>query len=268
MFYNSYRTTKAALREAEKNKLAGVGQSIINPRERLLNLQKKEKLKDLLITKFMQKYGIKHPEKVLEDEISKFLQGEKLTDADLKRLDEKVKKLLKDKAEKDKIKSTLTRSMQDINPSANTQNPNIGQNSQSYRRTNLPNLDGGETINQKLDKTRGNSTQPKVISTAPNQDTLQPKAGFSNNLYRSTNLTRQFKRPEEELAELEAEFAAEEAKNKPTYQRLDFTNEGDEWGAMARYNRKIYEQQIQDEKIKDNEMKKRNREDLALQINQ
>ena len=75
MFYNTYRTTKAA--NSERLKLGQTGQSILaNPRKRLINLQKRQKLKDLLITKFMQKYGIKHPEFYLENEINKFLQGE------------------------------------------------------------------------------------------------------------------------------------------------------------------------------------------------
>ena len=91
MFYNTYRTTKSSMRSADKNNLAGAGRSIANQRERLLNLQKRQKLKDLLITKFMQKYKIKNYEKALEDEITKFLQGEKLNDQDLKRLDIKIK---------------------------------------------------------------------------------------------------------------------------------------------------------------------------------
>ena len=103
MFYNTFRTTKSSIREAEKNKLAGVGQAIVNHRERLINLQKREKIKDLLITKFMKKYGIKNPEKILEEEITKFLQGEKLTDVDLRRLDIKIKKLLKEKQTKDNL---------------------------------------------------------------------------------------------------------------------------------------------------------------------
>ena len=98
MFYNTYRTTKSSMRSADKNSLAGTGMSIAN--QRLLNLQKRQKLKDLLITKFMQKYKIKNYEKALEDEITKFLQGEKLTDQDLKRLDIKIKQLLKEKATK------------------------------------------------------------------------------------------------------------------------------------------------------------------------
>ena len=95
--------------------------------------------------------------------------------------------------------------MQDITLNAN--NINVIQSSKGYKNTNLNlNLDGGETINQKLDKARGNNTQPRIISIAPNQNTLQSKTG--TNLRRTANLTRQFKKPEEELAELEAEFAA------------------------------------------------------------
>ena len=44
MFYNTYRATKAALRERT---LQGTG-SLESGRKRLLELQKKEKLKDLL----------------------------------------------------------------------------------------------------------------------------------------------------------------------------------------------------------------------------
>ena len=94
MFYNSYRTTKAAMRERNSGKLSGTGESIINPRERLLNIQKRERLKGLLITKFCRKYGIIHPEKQLEDEISKFVEGGKLTNLELKKLEAKIKKLL------------------------------------------------------------------------------------------------------------------------------------------------------------------------------
>ena len=43
MFYNTYRSTKAAMREAQQNKLSGAGQYIVNPHERLINLQKREK---------------------------------------------------------------------------------------------------------------------------------------------------------------------------------------------------------------------------------
>ena len=265
MFYNTYRTTKAAQREAEKNKLAGVGQSIINPRERLLNLQKKQKLKDLLITKFMQKYGIKHPEVILEDEISKFLQGEKLTDNDLKRLDAKVKKLLKEKTSKENLKTTLSQNLQssDLNRVNTLNSQNVEINRNLGRSLNQ------ETLNQNFAKSNGrSSSQTQILNTEP---TVQKKRGYTpvaSNYDKTTRFGIKYKKPEEELAELEAEFALEETKKNERYQRLDFSNEGDEWSAMAKYNRKIYEQQIEDEKIRDKEMQRRNRADLDLQIKQ
>ena len=70
------------------------------------------------------------------------------------------------------------------------------------------------------------------------------------------------------MAELEAEFAKDEKETKKDFKRLDFTEEGDEWSAIAKYNRKIYEEQIKLEKIKDEELKKRNKADLDLQIKQ
>ena len=77
--------------------------------------------------------------------------------------------------------------MQDIN--LNINNTNVNDSSQEYKKTNLDlNLDGDETINQKLDKAKGNSTQPRIISTTPNQNTLQSKT-FTN-LRRTANLTR------------------------------------------------------------------------------
>ena len=48
----------------------------------------------------MQKYGINNPEELLEEEITKFLQGEKLNDVGLKKLDMKVINLLNRKLQK------------------------------------------------------------------------------------------------------------------------------------------------------------------------
>ena len=256
MFYNTYRTTKSSMRSADKDRFSRSGQNVINQRERLLNLQKRQKLKDLLITKFMQKYGINNPEEILEDEITKFLQGEKLNDVDLKRLDMKVKNLLKQRASKEKLKNTLTKSLQETTAN-NVVLPKIQKND---------NIDN--TLAPKITK-----KEPTRLSTEPTINTLQqPKLSTSYaplNTFGPKNYKRIYKKPEEELAELEAEFAEEEKKNQKKYERLDFTDQGgDEWYAIAKYNRKIYEDQIKEERMKDNEIKRRNKEDLDLQIKQ
>ena len=105
MFYNTYRATKSAMRKRQLSETHT--NSFINPKERLLNQQKREKLKNLLITKFIQKYNIKNPEEILEPVISKFIQSEKLNDTDLKRLDIKIQNIIKNKSAKDNLKSTL-----------------------------------------------------------------------------------------------------------------------------------------------------------------
>ena len=253
MFYNTYRTTKSTMRSADKNNLAGYGRSIINQRETLLNLQKRQKLKDLLITKFMQKYGIKNADVILEEEIGKFLQGEKLNDKDLKRLDVKIKKLLGEKVSKDKLKQKLTQSLQGINT-----------------EEILPKIDTANTIDNNTISPRINNIKQTILNTEPSKETLSQK-NLSNSLYnplKTFGNKRKYKKPEEELAELEAEFAKEEKENKSKYKRLDFTEEGDEWSAIAKYNRKLYEDEIKMEKIKDEELKRRNKADLDLQIKQ
>ena len=253
MFYNTYRTTKSTMRSADKNNLAGYGRSIINQRETLLNLQKRQKLKDLLITKFMQKYGIKNADVILEEEIGKFLQGEKLNDKDLKRLDVKIKKLLREKVSKDKLKQKLTQSLQGINT-----------------EEILPKIDTANTIDNNTISPRINNIKQTILNTEPSKETLSQK-NLSNSLYnplKTFGNRRKYKKPEEELAELEAEFAKEEKENKSKYKRLDFTEEGDEWSAIAKYNRKLYEDEIKMEKIKDEELKRRNKADLDLQIKQ
>ena len=243
MFYNTYRATKSAnaqrLRATNSQKFQEA-----NPRERLINLQKREKLKNLLITKFMQKYGIKNPKIFLEQEITKFVQNEKLNDADLQRLDSKIHKLLLQNKSKNNLRDTL-------NQNLNYQNANF-QNEESIYPNNLnPN----QNINPNLNI---QNNQNENISNNNNLKTKKKK----------------YKSPDEELAELEAEEAAYNQKLNNKYYdecypngRIDFSEcGGDEWAALANYNRKQYLIEQKEEKIKDHEIKMRNKEELENQI--
>ena len=240
MFYNSYRATKSAnaqrMRATNSQKMKEA-----NPRERLINLQKREKLKGLLITKFMQKYGIKNPELFLEPEISKFLQNEKLNDSDLKKLDSKIHKLLLQYKSKSNLKDNLNKNLNYETPN----NVNF-QNEESIYPNN--------TIPQNLNK----ENEDKNIETSNLKNKKKKK----------------YKSPDEELAELEAEEAAYNQKINNKYYddcypngRIDFSEcGGDEWAALADYNRKQYLIEQKEEKIKDHEIKMRNKEELENQI--
>ena len=63
-------------------------------RERLLDIQKREQLKGLLINKFKVKYGDKGPglAKYIDNEVQKFLKNDRLTEDNLKKLDERILK--------------------------------------------------------------------------------------------------------------------------------------------------------------------------------
>ena len=238
MFYNSYRATKSAnaerMRATNSQKLKEA-----NPRERLINLQKREKLKGLLITKFMQKYGIKNPELFLEPEITKFLQNEKLNDSDLKKLDSKIHKLLLQYKSQSNLKNTLNQNL-------------------NYKNNNKLNFQNEESIYP-------NNTIPQNINN-------ENKNIETSNL--KNKKKKKYKNPDEELAELEAEEAAYNQKLNNKYYdecypngRIDFSEcGGDEWAALADYNRKQYLIEQKEEKIKDHEIKMRNKEELENQI--
>ena len=253
-----YRSTKAVRDETEKAKLSGAGKNIINPnpKERLLNFQKRKKLRELLINKFMDKFGLKQPDQTLENEVTKFIQTEKLTDRDLQRLDAKLKAIFDHRRKQLELKTNLTNTFLDKNKKLNLNKsqpdllPNIKEQNNTLQQSqdnNLPNLTN--TINQ--------NPPPKKLRQSASVEMIPRQ----RKIYRN---------PEEELAELEAEFAEEEKKKnkKRNFIRIDFSDVGDEWQALAKYNKKIYEQHIKEEREKDAEVKKRTKEDLDNQIKQ
>ena len=253
-----YRSTKAVRDETEKAKLSGAGKNIINPnpKERLLNFQKRKKLRELLINKFMDKFGLKQPDQTLENEVTKFIQTEKLTDRDLQRLDAKLKAIFDHRRKQLELKTNLTNTFLDKNKKLNLNKsqpdllPNIKEQNNTLQQSqdnNLPNLTN--TINQ--------NPPPKKLRPSASVEMIPRQ----RKIYRN---------PEEELAELEAEFAEEEKKKnkKRNFIRIDFSDVGDEWQALAKYNKKMYEQHIKEEREKDAEVKKRTKEDLDNQIKQ
>ena len=104
--------------------------------------------------------------------------------------------------------------------------------------------------NQRSNSSFQNNARPLSSQTYKPQEKL--------NLYKDRT---KYKKPEDELAELEAELA-------PHYmlKKIDFKKYGNEWAAMAAYDKKIYEQQLIDEKIRSKQQKKRTKYDLDEQV--
>jgi hypothetical protein len=198
-------------------------------KDRLINIQKRDKLKGLLITKFMKKYGIRNPEIYLEDEIKKFLEGEKLTDMDLKNLDEKIRRLINNSNAHDVLKRDLSNEPQNF------------QNSNNYSELNknvyLPELNNDNmSVKSKVSKksfVSNKSNKVKTKSVCSDYEDLESQDGRRREI-----------------------------------ERFDFDDQKDEWNAIVAYNKRLFEDEIRMNKLKDLEVKKRIREDLENQIRQ
>jgi hypothetical protein len=92
-----------------------------------MNIQRREKLKSLLITKFMKKYGIKDAEKILQAEVTNFLQGETLTETDLQKLDTRIRALIAKKNEEEVLRQNLSGGLP-ANPTDKLVLPELEQN--------------------------------------------------------------------------------------------------------------------------------------------
>ena len=94
-------------------------------RERLLDIQKREQLKGLLINKFKVKYGDKGPglAKYIDNEVQKFLKNDRLTEDNLKKLDERILKESELRDRKDAILDDRKSSKSAGAPRAASQKP-------------------------------------------------------------------------------------------------------------------------------------------------
>ena len=245
---------------------SSLGKDIINPRERLMNTQKRQKLRELLIDRFAQKYNLGKNRILIEGQ-------EKLNDVDLQRLDAKIKRIISQDFSKKNLKKTLTENLnynQPLNEN-DINNQNIKPDEENIYPTNYqPPLEStlNKSANPQSQLNNNNNLRPLSSQTYIPQQKL--------NLYK--NRTK-YKNPEDELAALEAELAAEEEKEnraKGYYnpvtnihyklKQIDFKKYGNEWAAMAAYDKKIYEQQLLDERIRSTQQKKRTKAELDEQV--
>ena len=264
MFYNSYRATRTAL---QNRQYSAKTRPLINPRECLINQPKRQKLKNLLTTKFMQKYNIKDPNEFLDLVLTQFIQGERLNDIDLKKLDLKICRLNKEFNNKNQNRNKLE------NYSTMPLKTDININ-HIHNNDLLNNLREEKNIKIKNKANQIKNLKNEFPSLKPNSKTVARTESNifkskENSCYTSPINRKMIKSPEQELEELEKEMTEEELmleKKKKRYKRIDFGYQGDEWSAIVNYNKNLYQRQLREEKIKDLETKKRTKECLDIQI--
>ena len=264
MFYNSYRATRTAL---QNRQYSAKTRPLINPRECLINQPKRQKLKNLLMTKFMQKYNIKDPNEFVDLVLTQFIQGERLNDIDLKKLDLKICRLNKEFNNKNQNRNKLE------NYSTMPLKTEININ-HIHNNDLLNNLREEKNIKIKNKANQIKNLKNEFPSLKPNSKTVARTESNifkskGNSCYTSPINRKMIKSPEQELEELEKEMTEEELmleKKKKRYKRIDFGYQGDEWSAIVNYNKNLYQRQLREEKIKDLETKKRTKECLDIQI--
>ncbi len=217
---------------ANKTNKRRVQSAFINkkPQAKLINNQTRNRLKDVFIDRFAQKFNESNTNPIIIKEVETFLQKEKLSENDLKLLEKNISNKLKNFHNSKNIsnlKNNLNKNtnFQMANPEFVTEkNPNDYNN----KDLNTSEMSGGSDI-EKFD-----------------------------NKYRTAELTQ------EDINKYK------KSKNKPSslvpQANIDYSKYADEWDAINMYNKKEFEKQKKLEKIKDKQIKKRVKTDLDDQI--
>lgn len=199
----------------------------------VINYQKREKLKQLLITKFMKKYNLKTREPFIEEEVKNFLHKETLTDNDLQRLDKKIYELLSKKHSLQSLEKSLREGEYDM-----------------------------DQIDQQAQNMMPDITQNRA-QTAYDPEKMSVRSGLSG----ASKLSQACKNRKHDLTDEELEYMSV-ISNREQVERINFGNEKDEWDAINKYNQKKFIEQKMEDKQKDKEVKRRTKEDLDNQIKQ
>jgi len=198
-------------------------------REKLLTLQRKEQLKGLLVNKFKAKFGGQSvASSVINMEVGNFLKNEKLTEDNLKRLEERIQKgagvVLGSQGAKS-VRSELGRSQ-----------------SQRAMGQTLPPIQAGR---DRDDVASVKSYATSRMSGATNLS----KAGANKNMH--------------EHGEDDMQSVYSNAKSARTIPALD---EEDEWAAIQKFNTLLHYEEMRQTAMKEAERKRLIKQELDRQL--
>jgi hypothetical protein len=206
-------------------------------KEKLLNIQKKEQLKGLLINKFKLKYGDK-AEKLITAEVERFLKNDRLTESNLVKLDDKIGKVNNKNQKADDILSE-----------------------HKYQKS-----DAG-----KSNKSRPHTTAAGAARAADrkNDDAASVKSYASSRMSGATNLSKKSKVSERPAtgaplaADRDADLLSVHSKTKSAMSNL---NEEDEWQAIQNFNIMLHYEEQKQTALREQERKRLIKEELDRQV--
>ena len=217
------------------------------PHDTLINRSKRLKLQSLLVQRYRKMFGGFANEDLIETEVKKFLQRDKITENDLKTLEKNIQTRLAQKQEADTLRHNLTHQTQQqqhtpIPDSLQTETANPQQQAQSKvilptihsNKVNLANCDTMSGMS-------GGSDLSKFDERGPGDQALEEEK-------------RDFKK---------IDFSK---KAKPKAPMIDYAKYNDEWDAINMYNKKLFEEEKLMNKMKDIECQRRMKNDLDVQV--
>lgn len=188
-------------------------------RERLLDIQKREQLKGLLINKFKVKYGDKGQglAKYIDNEVQKFLKNDRLTEDNLKKLDDRIFK-----------ESELRDRKDNILDDRKSQKSGNGVRSSSQRPPDGKDLDTRSVASSRMSGASGLSHASKNKAAATR---VADRKNFDTASWRS---------------------GSQGAKTE-VYSELD---ENDEWTAIQKFNTLLHYEEQKQALMRDRERKR------------
>ena len=230
------------------------------PRDTLMNNQRRDKLKQTLIDRFMHSFGEIAVKPIIEKEVSTFLKRDKLNDYDLQQLEKTIQGKLSVKKKKKDLRKNLSNPNNDRNQTYQGNNINVeevklpdinqsrlqNKNLCSCERLNQSRMSGASDLDKFDDRNLGDQMRDEEM-----KDFQQINMGN-----------------EKKINGIEIDFSKYADESDVKKVNLDLSKYANEWDAINMYNKKKFEEEKKREKIKDHEMKLRTRNDLDNQIKQ
>ena len=220
------------------NKFRRYGEEILPPirseRHTKMNVQRREKLGATLTDKFVTKFGAQKNRGLIQKEVNQFLKRERLNENDLKQFELSLHKKLNSKEKKEKLKENLITNIKSKQNYVTENNKN----------NNLREINSDNNQGQGLDQSR--------MSGASDLDKFDEK--FLSDKMREEEVN-DFKK----ISTLNDQPIGSKV-------NLDLSKYANEWDAINMYNKKKYEEQKRNEKIKNWEIRMQTRAELNNQI--
>ena len=211
----------------------------LKSKESLINSQKRDKLKQLLVQKYKKIFGKLAKEEIISSEVSSFLKRDKVNEQDLKLLEKNIQKRLTQEQEQETLKANLTNQPK-------VQAKEISKQEESkVNEVVLPDINNANADNRSVHSAMsGASDLSKFNERGPGNKVMEEEI-------------RDFKK-----------FNSMKKDTKPKGPQIDYSKYNDEWDAINMYNKKLFEQEKIISRIKDKEVQKRTRNDLDNQVKQ